>query len=76
MTDHHDKVVIDGLWQTIKILHKALVATSPTVEWFFDIAPQEHKLKAAQRTDAFNATLKACDELVAPIRKIMEEEKS
>jgi hypothetical protein len=76
MTDHHDKVVIDGLWQTIKILHKALAATSPTMEWFFDIAPPEHELKAAERLDAFHATLRACDELVAPIRKIMEEEKS
>jgi hypothetical protein len=46
------------------------------VEWFFDIAPPEHELKAAERLDAFHATLRACDELVAPIRKIMEEEKS
>jgi hypothetical protein len=67
-----DQVVLDGMWGVIKVLHKSLAATSPTVEWFFDVTPLEHKLKAAERVDAFNATLRACDELVAPIRKIME----
>jgi hypothetical protein len=68
----HDEVIIDGMWQTIKVLHNALVSTSPTMEWFFDFSPAEHRLKAAEMMDAFNATLKSCDELVAPIRAIME----
>jgi hypothetical protein len=72
VTTNRDQVVLDGMWQTIKILHKALAATSPTVEWFYDVTPPEHKLKAAERVDVFNATLHACDELVTPIRRIME----
>jgi hypothetical protein len=69
---NRDQVVLDGMWQTIKALHNALRATSPTMEWFFDVTPPEHRLKAAERVDAFNQTLKACDELVEPMWQIME----
>ena len=69
---NRDQVVLDGMWQTIKALHGALAATAPTVEWFFDVTPPEHRLKAAERVDAFNKTLRACDELVEPMRQIME----
>jgi hypothetical protein len=70
--DHRDQVILDGMWQTIKTLHNALVSTAPTVEWFFDVTPQEHRLKAAERVDTFNKLLRSADELVAPMRKIME----
>jgi hypothetical protein len=60
------------MWHTIKILHSALTATAPTVDWFFDVTPPEYRLKAAERVDTFSAMLKSCDELVAPMRKIME----
>jgi hypothetical protein len=72
VSEEHDRVVMNGLWQTIKVLHNALVSTAPTVDWFFDVTPPEHRLKAAERVDTFSAMLKSCDELVAPMRKIME----
>lgn len=69
---NQDEVVMNGMWDVIKGLHNALVSTSATVEWFFDVTPPEHRLKAAERVDVFNQMLRSCDELLAPMREIME----
>ena len=73
MTEDRD-VIFAGFWKTIKAMHDSMQTTAQMVEWFYDVTPDEHKLAAAQRMDAFNKMLKSCDELIAPIRKIMEDE--
>lgn len=72
MTAEEDQVVLDGMWQVIKAMHHGLQTTATTLEWFFDVTAPEHRAKAAQAMDAFNAMMKSCYELVGPIQKIME----
>lgn len=72
MTPEQHEVVLEGMWQTIKALHAALTETGRTLELFFDRMPPEHRVRAAEAMDVVNEGLKSCDELVEPMRKIME----
>lgn len=72
MSEERNQVVIEGMWLTIKTQHAALEAVNPTLEWLFDRLPQDHRLEAAKRMDAVHQLMGACNELVAPMRKIME----
>ena len=68
--------IIKGMWKIIAAQHQVMQTTATMVEWFFDVTPIEHRLEAAKKMDAYVATMKSCDELIAPVRKIMEEEET
>lgn len=69
-----EEVVLRGMWKTIEALHNSLTTTSQILERFFDITPPEHRAEAARMLDGYNRMMKSCDELIAPIREVMNRE--
>ena len=67
-----ESVVIEALWRIIKAQSDGMKITADLIEYLFDVIPQSEKPAAAARLDDYHALLKASEELIAPIRQIME----
>lgn len=69
------EVIQQGMWKTIDVLHTIITSLNPTLEWLYDRVRDSDRAEAANRMDVVHNAMRNVDELVEPMRRIMEDGK-